>query len=182
MAKGDMPGWRTKVRGLPEGHEQIGQLRLRQGEVMEMLRIFAANEALNKACTDETMERRLRLIPGAWRDIRMMVTKLGNICDGLAVTVPEEKRIGFVRTAQRSTYCVMQGPLASKPRPYDEEIITTDELNTLVAAAYEGKCQLCLEGKCDSCPLGRVLDGIVSVDRDGRSWSMTDIEQKRHAQ
>lgn len=178
MKKGDMPGWRTKVRGLPENEREIGRARLRQGELMDILRIYAANEALRKACSDEGMERRLRLIPGAWRDIRMMTTKLGKICDGLAATVPEEKRIGFVRAAQRSTYCVMQGPLASRPKPNEEEIITTGELDTLVSAAYEGRCRLCIEGNCDGCALGRVLDGIVSVDRNGRSWSMIDIERR----
>ena len=98
-----MPGWRTKVRGLPENEREIGRARLRQGELMDILRIYAANEALHKACSDEGMERRLRLIPGAWRDIRMMATKLGKICDGLAVTVPDGMEIDIGALAKGYT-------------------------------------------------------------------------------
>lgn len=162
----------------PPEYAGVQEMRLRGDDLTRMLGLYAADAELETAVRDENVQRRMKLLPNGWRDLRLCQSRLARLTDAIQWTVPKDKRVGFARTAERCRYVVMQGPLAVKPRPNEEEIVTTRELDELVSSAWEGRCRMCVEGNCDSCALGKVLDGIVAQDRAGGSWGMMDI--RRH--
>lgn len=161
----------------PEEFQGIQQMRLRGDDVNRLLGLYAADAELKRAGADENIQRRMRLLPNGWRDLRMIQQRLARLTDAIQWTIPQEKRVGFARTASRCRYIVMQGPLASRPKADTEEIVTTDELNTLVGAAWDGKCRMCFDGDCDRCELGKVLDNLISQDRDGRHWGTMEVRR-----
>lgn len=157
----------------PEEFKNVPETRLR-GKDMEMLfALYAAEAELRRACEDENMKKRFRTLPNGWRDLRMVTAFMKKLTDMVQWTVPMEKRIGFRNAAVRCRYVVMQGPLAVKPKPNEEEIITTRDLNVLVSSAWEWRCRMC-DDNCDRCELGRVLDSVIAKDRDGGSWANID--------
>ena len=162
----------------PPEFERVEEMRLRGDDLTRMLGLYAADAELATAVKDENVKRRMRLLPNGWRDLRMIQARLAKLTDAIQWTVPKEKRVGFARTAQRCRYIVMQGPLAVKPKPNEEEIITTKELDELVSSAWEGRCRMCVDGNCDRCDLGRVLDGLVAQDRAGGCWGTMDIRRR----
>ena len=162
----------------PEEYRDVPETRLRGNDMMRLFGLYAAEVELRLACEDENVKRRFRTLKNGWRDLRMLAARLSKLTDEIQWTIPYEKRIGFEMSARRCKYVVMQGPLAVKPKPNEEEIITTRDLDELVASAWEWRCRVCLEGKCDICSLGRVLDSVVAKDRDGGSWSTIDVTRK----
>lgn len=162
----------------PEQYKDVAEMRLRGDDVTRMLGLYAADRELEKACQDPRMKERVSRLKNGWRDLRAAQTMLARVTDAIQWTVPVEKRVGFRRSADRCTYVVMQGPLASKPRPNEEEMLTTRELDELVSSAWEGKCQMCITGKCDRCDLGKVLDNLVGQDRAGGCWGTMDIRRR----
>ena len=167
------------VKEKPEKYKNVAEIRLKPEELNRLLGLFAINEEIVKACQDERIMARIRQLPNGLRDIRMIASVMAKITDGIVWTIPREKVPGFARAMSRAKYVVMQGPLAAKPKTNEEEIITTRELDELVYAAGDGRCRMCLDGNCSRCELGRVLDGVVGVDRAGRSWSVTEIRTER---
>lgn len=162
----------------PEKYRNVPEIRLRGEDVSRMLEIFAVWEQMDRLAKDESFCRRCRAVPGGLRDLRMLSAVVAKLADALVWTIPQEKVVGFIRTLKRMRFGIAQGPVASPPKPNEEEIITTHELDVLVSSAWENRCRLCVDGNCDRCELGRVLDNLVSKDRDGRSWSMMDIRRK----
>lgn len=162
----------------PESMKDVPEMRLRGDDVSRIMEFYACWDSLEKLASNEDFCRRVKLIPGGLRDLKMLRSKIAKLADGLAWTIPQEKITGFMRTLKRMRYSVVQGPLASKPKGNDEELVTTQELDELAASAWEFRCKLCADGDCNRCELGRVLDNIVARDRDGRSWSMMDIIRK----
>lgn len=162
----------------PEKFKNVPEMRLRGDDVSRLLEIFAVWEQMDRLSKDEDFCRRCRAVPGGLRDLKMLAAVVAKLADALVWTIPQEKVVGFIRTLKRMRFSVVQGPVASKPKGDSEEIVTTEELDELVCSAWEHRCRLCVDGNCDRCGLGRVLDNLVSKDRDGRSWSMMDIRRK----
>lgn len=159
----------------PERLQDVPELRLRGDDVSRIMELYACWDSLEKLADNADFCRRVKAIPGGLRDLKMLRAKIARLADDIAWTIPKEKVVGFMRTLRRMKYSVQQGPVASKPKGDNQEIITTEELDELVASAWEHRCRLCVDGDCNRCALGRVLDNVVARDRDGRSWSMMDI-------
>lgn len=159
----------------PEEFAGVREMRLRDRDVDNILGMYATDAELKRIGNDPRTRERLSLLKNGWRDYRMIQTALNRLTDAIQWTIPKEKRVGFARTATRCKYVVMQGPLASRPKTDTEEIITTSELDDLTFAAWDGKCRMCIDGNCAKCPLGKVLDNVVAIDRDGGCWGNIDI-------
>ena len=162
----------------PEKYKDIPETRLRGDDMNRLFGLYAAEVELRLSCEDENIKRRFKTLPNGWRDLRMLAARLTKLTDQIQWTIPYEKRIGFERTARRCKYVVMQGPLASKPKPNEEEVISMHDLDELVASAWEWRCRVCMDGDCGKCALGKVLDNVVAKDRDGGSWSTIDVTRK----
>lgn len=159
---------------MPE-HKHIPEIRLHHEETMTLFSLFAAVSELKNATENERFMNRIKVVPGARRDFAMITNRLAKVTEDILMTIPAEKLIGVRRQISRMRYQMIQGPIASKTHADDEEIITTRELDELVYSAWEAKCRMCIDGNCDRCDLGRVLDGVVARDRNHGSWSDIDI-------
>lgn len=133
--------------------------------------LHAAGQELRRA--EKEAEKRIRAIPNGWRDLRLIITKLDKLLDGLHLTVQPEKRQTMQRMAPRMRFRVWCGQEAVKTAP-NEVVITKNEMGTLLTYAWEGTCTLCIEQRCDRCPLGKTLDSVLSVDRNRGSWAAFD--------
>lgn len=138
---------------------------------MRMFSLFAGLQELEKA-RDE-MEKRVRLIPNGWRDLKCIISMYNRLMDNLVATIPPEKLGSMTRMLPRMKFKVYCGTPASELGD-DECIITLKEADVLCRYAHE-QCKLCFEDNCSKCPLGKVLDSVMTYDRDGRSWSSVDL-------
>lgn len=152
----------------------IPVIRANKEDVSLAFGLLAGLQEIKKS--RETMERRFRAIPNGYRNIRMLETVLGNTIDDLLLTYPLEKLCSMQRMMPHMTFRLHCGVSASKLRN-DECIIEENDLNTLSIFAHE-QCKMCIDQNCSRCKLGKVLDGILCHDRDGRSWANIDIESE----
>lgn len=160
----------------PESLKNVPEMRIRESDLMELFKLYASWDAIEKICDDETFAKRVRTIPGGWRDLRMLRSKLENLVNALMWTIPGEKIEGVARTVKRMRYSVTQGPIASRPTDNREQVVNAWEIDALVSAAHKNKCRLCDGANCGQCKLGKALDNLVAYDREGGSWSLIDIE------
>lgn len=154
----------------PSGN--IPVIRSNKEEINCAFGLLASLQEMKKA--EKTMERRFRAIPYGWRNIRMVESVLGKLIDDLLQTYPIEKLCSMQRMMPHMTFRLHCGVSASKMNE-DECIVAEKDLDTLSVFAHE-QCKLCIEQNCDRCKLGKVLDSIITDDRDGRSWANIDIE------
>lgn len=159
----------------PERLKDVPESRLRGDDVLLLCSLSAVAQKLRDLADSEAFRNRARTIPGGLRDLMMLRTKAQRLSDDLQYTIPAEKFDGVIRATGRMRMDIHQGPIASREKYKDSQIITGDELVALVDAAHDGKCKVCLDGKCSQCPLGKALDNLVAYDREGGSWSTIDI-------
>ena len=148
----------------------IPTIRANKDHVNSALGLMACLQELKAA---EQMEKRFRAVPHGWRNLRMLEAVLSNLIDDILQTFPVEKLVSMQRMLPHMKYKLQCGATASKLND-DECIIAEKDLDILTSYAHE-QCKLCVEENCNRCPLGKVLDGIVCDDRDGRSWANIDI-------
>lgn len=132
--------------------------------------LHAAGQELQRAGVE--MEKRIRAIPNGWRDLRLIQAKLDKLLDGIHLTVQPEKRLTMQRMAPRMKFRVWCGHEAIRTAP-NEVVLTKEEMAVLMTYAWN-ECSMCVEQRCDRCPLGKTFDSILHYDRDGGSWANID--------
>lgn len=162
----------------PERLAGVPRIRLRREDSDRIYQLFAALSAIVYASEDPDFGARCRAVPGGWRDLRMIRVKLERLMDDLMWTVPIDKLVGLHRDMPRFRYDVVLAPLASRETKPTEMIVDRRDVKALIREAHGARCRLCLEDgrRCGRCDLGRVLDRLCMTDRDGRSWSMTEVD------
>lgn len=117
----------------------------------------------------ETMEKRAKLIPGGWRNLRMISAVLENLLRDLKCTFPREKRAQIQRTAQRMRHKLVIGPQVYTDE--DEYVFGAHDMGVLTYAASR-QCQLCMgtAADCKQCELGQTLDATSFISREERAW------------
>lgn len=163
-----------EVAARPEKLKDVPYTRMRGDELLDLCRLYAAWDAVEKILTDGYFVERLQTIPGSYRDIRMIRTKLENVVNDLMHTIPREKVVGVSNAVRRMRFSVAQGPVASRDKHANDQIVKAAWIKALVEAAHDWKCIVC-HSDCNRCELGRALDNIVSEDRNGGSWSTIDL-------
>lgn len=158
----------TRVKN-PSGN--IPTIPSNKAHVNSALGMMACLQELKQA---EQMKKRFKAIPNGWRDLRMIEAVLSRLIDDILQTYPLEKLVSMQRMLPHMKYRLQCGATASKLNE-DECIILEKDLDTLSIYAHE-QCKLCFNQDCKRCPLGKVLDGIIAEDRDGRSWANIDLE------
>lgn len=154
----------------PNGNIPI--IRVNKDEINCAFGLLAGLQEMKKA--EKLMERRFRAIPNGWRNIRMVETVLDTLLTDLLKTYPLEKLISMQRMMPHMTFHLQCGVVASKMND-NECVVREKDLDTLCVFAHE-QCKLCIDQNCNRCKLGKVLDGMLTEDRDGRSWANIDIE------
>lgn len=121
------------------------------------------------AIAQETMEKRVRLIPGGWRNLRMITSVLKNLLVDIKHTFPPEKRAQIQRTAQRMRHKLVIGPQVFTD---DREYVISDQDMGVLTLAASRQCQLCMgtPAECKQCELGKTLDSTSFISRGDRAW------------
>lgn len=152
----------------------IPRIKTNSKDIERLFGLFAALQELKE--TSQEMEKRFRLIPNGWRNLRLIISLFDKLMDDVMLTVPEEKLASMKRMRPRMRFKVVCGIQATSLER-DECIISVHEADVLSHYAHE-QCKLCFgDESCDRCELGKVLDSVMSYDRNGRSWAYVDLEE-----
>lgn len=154
----------------------IPHIRTNRRELDRILGMCACLQELE--CAGKEMEKRFRAVPNGWRDLRLIVSKLSKLLDDILLTVPPEKLAAMQRMMPRMKFKLVCGPQASQAGN-DECILSSADANILCNFAHE-YCTVCSnDSACNQCPLGKVMDNILTYDRDGRSWAFVNFSALR---
>lgn len=160
----------------PEEHKNLPKKRAYRNEIDAYYRLYAAMSTVVEA--EENLEKRVRLIPGGWRDLRMIHTKLRNLLKCTLCTFEEEKQKSIKLHSKYIRLRTTFGPEASKDP--ESMVLPMDDLGVLVfAASQECKLRMCPAAECAQCQLGRVLDGTSFISRGDRAWWEVFDQAKR---
>ncbi len=149
--------------------------RLHSDEVNSLFAMFAALQEFNAA--KETMQRRLRSIPGGTRDIAMLHSVLGKLIDKVIETIPVEKRVSLARNMKHMSYKVyLVTPINSTGK--NEIIVDEEVLRTLIDVSHYWQCGAC-DNDCNKCALGKALDkAMIQCRGRNESWSEIDMHEE----
>ena len=155
------------------------QLPIIRGNGNDLVRIrglYAAWKELE--FLENEQERRIKVIPGGWRDLKLCRTLMKKLADNMVRTLQPEKRETLSRTKGRMYFKTWCGPEAIRTAP-EEVILLHKELAVLVETAHENACKMCLQTNCRACKLGKTLDSVLSMDRGERQWSAIDFSEAK---
>lgn len=149
-------------------------LRLRSSETDALFALYASLQEIDHAKSE--MEKRLRSIPGGWRDISLIRSVLSKLIDRILETVPLEKLVSLNRNMRHMTYRVYFAPPVTIPP--DEVIVKGDDLAVLIRYAHSFSCTAC-DNDCNKCALGKALDHTMVQSRGcHESWSWIDCDRE----
>lgn len=115
------------------------------------------------------LEKRLKLIPGAWNKWRSAVGFMARAMDAIFVTMPGDQLARVDMLAKHGRVDINL-PKASDCGG-DRMIVDTANFITIMEAAMESECKLCFKqgGECKRCKLFRAL----SVEAAPKTWETT---------
>lgn len=151
-------------------------IRSNNEAVSTALGLIAALQEM-KVALDSKFLQRIKAVPNGYRNARLIFVLLNNLIDDVLLTFPAEKLESMQRMLPHMKFKILCGVSASKV-DNDSVVISEKNLDTLVLAAHDGKCKLCIEQNCSRCALGKALDGLCCYDREDGSWATIDIEKE----
>lgn len=160
-------------------HEQrmaLPKKRANRKEIDAFYMLAAATSAV--MTVEEDLEARAKLVPGGWRDVRLLRSKMQNLMQCLIHTFEPEKQHSISKQMHHLRIKTVIGPEAHK----DPElfVLPINDLALLIhASTQECKLLMCPSGDCARCRLGKVLDSASFVSRGDRAWWEV-FEQARH--
>lgn len=115
------------------------------------------------------LRKRLGLIPGGWRNLRMLTVVLENLCNDITLTFEPEKRQHIIRNGDRMKHKLVIGPPVTKEQ--DDYVLGADDMSVLLLYASK-QCGLCIASpsECKQCRLGKTMDRISFISRQDRAW------------
>lgn len=118
---------------------------------------------------EKDMEKRIRMIPGGWRDLKLIRAKTGNLLRMLSGTFEPEKAKQIIKMGQSVRMKLEFNKQVV--RDMDMFLVETDEMGVLITfASYHCKLQMCEPHMCRRCQLGKVMDKLSWVSREDRAW------------
>lgn len=147
--------------------------RLRADETNVLFALYASLQEIDNAKRD--MEKRLRTIPGAWRDISLLRSVLSKLLDRIFETIPTEKLLSLHKNMKHMSYRIyFARPVTSDP---DDVIVSGEDMEVLTRYAHDYGCTAC-DRDCNKCDLGKALDHTMIQTRGyNESWSWIDCER-----
>jgi hypothetical protein len=154
--------------------QQIPVLRARKEEIDGIVYMMCSLTKFQQA--EKTMEKRLRSVPNAYRDLRMINSVLSKLLGQMKLTLPEEKRNTLDAILPDVRYKITYGRQVGRSEEPVSGIYTAD-LDMLCAVSHDAVCKLC-DGNCDRCALGKCFDRMIGTNRDkGESYTFMDMEK-----
>lgn len=140
--------------------------------------LFAFDSCLKLDCLDK-LEKRLKSMPNAWRDARLIQTVLGRLIDSVSETIPPEQRIAILKNLMHQEIRIGTAATASAP---DFTLVPLKSVYVLVDAAMDSVCDFCNKSVMDArkCELRRALDAFTTLDReeiDGCRYRMGSMDR-----
>lgn len=154
-----------------EQRAKLPTKRANSAEIEEYNFLCAALKDLETASADDgPLYKRIHMIPGGWRDIRMLYTRLESLLRDVWFTFAPIKRAQIRRTQDRLRHKLVMGPQVTKDE--HQYVLCEYDFGILLFAATE-YCKTCMgtPGECRKCQLGKVLDATSFISRgEDRSW------------
>lgn len=123
-------------------------------------------------CAVETLHTRLEAIDRV-DDCKRISEEITQIFHEVVATIPDDKKASLVRMLPHVRYSVTITPRVAKEQRISHYLL--EDVATVVLAAHE-QCKLCAQPEaCRRCQLGRCLDRMLPLDRQGSSWADVDI-------
>lgn len=151
----------------PEERKALPKKRANRNEIDTFYLLAAALSAIMSG--KDNLEQRMKMIPGGWRDLCMIRTKLESIVLCLLNTFEPDKQRHVGKQMQHLRIKTVFGPEAHK----DPEMfmLPIEDLGLLVrVSTNECKLNMCPSSDCARCQLGKVLDRASFVSRGDRAW------------
>lgn len=148
---------------------KMGDLRMSSHERYQLMALGVAHQILANAGKDT--EKRLRMIPYGWRDLKLVTAVLDKLLTKIIKTMPQNQVRAYAHSLHDSSYT-----LGVKCSAVNNEKLRSDEyavyvsltsLYSLCGAARE-KCMMCGLDKAGQakCPLRKALDEIPNTAPD----------------
>lgn len=161
------------------------EMPLSQEEYNGLKYIMASFTATKNA--EDRLEKRLRGVPGAWRDIHLCSSKLLHVFESILPTIPREKlKMVKAELPQIELYVRIKGASVFDLDEYDNVIVPKKTLDALAKVACNRECELCdKHGKeVKRCKLRKLLGETFPYDLpeaagDGcvfQTYSLGDFE------
>ncbi len=142
--------------------DESGRYPMSNPEYQALRALFGAKNALEQ--TSKNIEQRMRLIPGGWRNFRMLVAVLDRLLAGVLRTIPQKKLLA-IRAELSRTICEVhvQGVVQRK----DDDLLTVvpqGALERVLDEALRFRCFGC--ERCDyrHCEFYRAIDALYHYD------------------
>lgn len=110
------------------------------------------------------MERRLKSIPGGWRDLKMLSAVTYKLMEKIFITMPTDQLESLRKALDSLKVSIKYSPLSSVQ---DGDIaVRVEHLDVVMNAAHEGKCWFCSNNHLEArkCKLRAVLDALSFCD------------------
>lgn len=155
-----------------EQRENLPKKRANSAEISTYNMLCASLYDLSQAAHDDKspIKKRLRMIPGGWRDMRMLYARMESLLRDVFFTFEPEKRAQI-----RRMQVGMRNKLTVGPQVCRDEglfVLNENDLGVLLFSATD-RCKTCMgtPGECRRCQLGKTLDAVSFISRGGnRSW------------
>lgn len=139
-------------------------------EVDMILKFFAISDTVDDALEMPEFKRRLDAIPQATSGLKMISGRMLQLVYDLVATLPEAKKKSILRMAPHMKFKVYHAAPASEVGE-GTTVVETEDLDTLARYA-KMNCDMCFDGNCNNCKLGKVFDKVMTYDRDyHEKWS-----------
>lgn len=114
---------------------------------------------------EEPLKKRLQTIPHAWRDYRMILTRLGRILTETYATVPDKTLRHMAALVSHGEVLIRIKPVTKMPD--DLQLLPTDDLKVLINTAMEAQCTMYFEDRAGvkRCQLRKALM-IIAPPKD----------------
>lgn len=151
----------------------IPVMRARQEEIDGIVAMLcSASEMLDH---EPNIIRRLKSVKNAYRDYKMVISKLDQLTEKMKLTLPPEKRRTLDALIPDITYHIAYHKRAGR-RDDPVSGIFTKDLDLLIAVCHDTVCKLC-DGNCNRCDLGKAFDRMLGTNRaKDESYTYIDME------
>lgn len=148
----------------------LPELKCYPEEVDLILKVFAMSDTIDEMLVTPSFKKRLDAIPHATTGMKMMNGRMLQLAYDLVATLRDSKKASILRMSPYMKFKVYHAAPASALGE-NECIVGYDDLNLLCKYASRN-CDICFDGNCNSCELGKLFDRVMIYDRErDESWS-----------
>lgn len=143
--------------------DQDGRYPLSHAEYQALRAIFGAKNALEQ--THHDLERRVRLIPGGWRDFRLVMTLIDKLMAAVLGTIPQKKLLAM-RAELSRTICEIkvQGVTGTLSDDKLLTVVPQGSLEYVITQSMKLDCWCCERCDYKKCELFKAIQALYHYD------------------